>query len=70
MRRSIFLDHNHADAARVDLGQQALQSRALQRAAGETAVVEAVGVSFQPSWRWLATWVVQASCCASSELKA
>ena len=37
-----LVDHDHVDPAGLDVGEQALQRRALQRAAGEAAVVVAV----------------------------
>ena len=38
-----LVDHHDVDAPRLDVGQQPLQRRALQRAAGDAAVVVAVG---------------------------
>ena len=38
-----LVDHDHVDPAGLDVGEQALQGRAVQRAAGEAAVVVAVG---------------------------
>ena len=50
-----LVDHDHVDATGIDVGEQALQRRALQRAAGNAAIVVARRTAaFQPSWRWLA----------------
>ena len=37
-----LVDHHHVDALRLDVGQQALQRRTLQRCAGDPAVIVAV----------------------------
>ena len=64
-----LVDDDHADATGLDLGQQPVQRRTLQRAAGHTAIVEAVlgeDPAFLASgWRCKPA---QASYWASSEL--
>ena len=38
-----LVDHHDVDAAGLDVGEKAAQGRALQRAAGDAAVIVAVG---------------------------
>ena len=49
-----LVDDDAIDDARLDVAQQPLQSRPLHVAAGEAAVVVAVGQQVQPSCFWLA----------------